>query len=167
VCPYPADTVLHTFTLRPLPEPTPFHRRLETPSAVQTVPSIFRLPCERPSCRFHGPSWDLEGTRHCPVAQTSSPLARLPREEKKEDSALKLPKSHQVSHLGKKISGQKLLDVEVSEAYPGRDWPGETKRCSEANSRLCSNTRVVSSNSQIKQTAPEAIFTSRSATSNR
>lgn len=93
---------------------------------MQTVPSVLHV---RPSCLFHRPSQDLEGTRRCSVAQASSLLATLPREERKEDSMLRLPASHQVTRLSK-ISGQKLLDMESPEAYPNRDWPGETKWCS-------------------------------------
>lgn len=119
VCSYPADHLLHTSALRALPERNP-------PTLLQTVPSALHV---RPSGLFHGPSQDLEGTRFCPVAQTSSPLARLPREERKEDSEPEQPTAHQVSHLSK-ISGQKLPHMEVPEAYPNRDWPEETKWCS-------------------------------------
>lgn len=38
VCPYPTDTIRHTFILRPLPEPTA--EGLETHSTAQIVPSV-------------------------------------------------------------------------------------------------------------------------------
>lgn len=86
-------------------------------------------PCERPSCWFHRPSrvWRVRGSAQWP--KLLSLLARLTGAERKEDSALRLPSLTRFPTWAK-ISGQKLLDVELSEACPGRDWPGEAKRCS-------------------------------------
>lgn len=113
------------------------------------------------------PPWS--GREHRLSQQPTLPRKPLPRwlgcPEMRVPAQPPLPR--EPAHL-RSTSHQNRRTLEARGSSPQRPG-GETKWCSwweEANSAHC-NTRVVSSNSQIKQTASAAIFTSRSAMGNR
>lgn len=119
--------------LQPSPSRHPFHYPLKTPLTVPRSRRVCRLylpfsTCVPAACSTGLPRiWRVPGAAQ--LSKLLSPLATLPGEERKEDSTLRLPASHP-SYPLEQNQWPELLDMESPEAYPNRDWPGETKWCS-------------------------------------